>query len=264
MDGITRRMLIGRAGRSLSCAGIAVTASIERQGGPQPGYAKRKLKVIVAGGHPGDPEYGCGGTISLYSKRGDEVALLYLNRGQGGISHRSPEEAGAIRTAEANKACALLKARPVFANQVDGRSVVDKPHYDSFCELVASEKPDVMFTHWPIDGHPDHRAMSMLCYEAWLRLGKRFGFYFYEVSSGEDTLMFSPTEYVDITSEQTTKRAACYAHASQSPDRFYSLQDQIARFRGVESGFRAAEAFIRHVHSPGELLPIGEGKRLQK
>jgi len=24
----------------------------------------RKLKIVVTGGHPGDPEYGCGGTIA--------------------------------------------------------------------------------------------------------------------------------------------------------------------------------------------------------
>lgn len=40
------------------------------------------------------------------------------------------------------------------------------------------------------------------------------------------------------------KRAACYAHASQSPDKFYQLQDSIAAFRGVESGFKRAEAFL--------------------
>ena len=119
----------------------------------------------------------------------------------------------------------------------------------------AGEKPDVLFTQWPIDGHPDHRATSLLCYEAWLRAGKGFAFYYYEVSDGEDTLMFSPTEYVDITSAEPAKRAACYAHASQSPDRFYALQEQVARFRGVESGVGQAEGFVRHVQSRGGLLP---------
>lgn len=221
----------------------------------QPALTRRKLKILVAGGHPGDPEYGCGGTVVRYSSQGDEVVLLYLNRGQGGVPRKSPEEAAAIRTAEAIKAGELLGARCLFAEQIDGAAVVDQAHYEVFRRLVEAEKPDVLFTQWPVDNHRDHRAVSLLCYDAWLRLGRNFGFYYYEVSNGEDTQMFSPTDYVDITAAESRKRAACYAHTSQSPDRFYALQREVARFRGIESGTAQAEAFVRHVQSPGGLLP---------
>jgi len=30
-----------------------------------------------------------------------------------------------------------------------------------------------------------------LTYEAWLRMGKRFALYYYEVSNGEDTVQFT-------------------------------------------------------------------------
>ena len=96
----------------------------------------------------------------------------------------------------------------------------------------------MIFTHWPIDGHRDHRAISMLAYDAWLAGGKKSAFYYYEVSDGEDTLMFPPTDFVDITATEARKRLACYAHASQSPDKFYALQSQVTRFRGLESGYR--------------------------
>lgn len=239
---ISRRNLLTGAGAAISTSAIAEEPT-------------RKLKVIVAGGHPGDPEYGCGGTVARYVRQGADVVLLYLNRGGGGIPRKSPEEAGAIRTAEAGKACEQLGAKPRFAAQIDGAAVVDKAHYDVFAAIIADEKPDVLFTQWPIDNHPDHRAMSLLCYEAWLRMHKSFGFYYYEVSNGEDTMMFSPTDYVDIAAVEPLKRAACYSHASQSPDRFYAMQSQVARFRGMESGFGSAEGFVRHVQSPGGLLP---------
>jgi len=113
----------------------------------------------------------------------------------------------------------------------------------------------VVFTQWPIDGHRDHRAISTLAYDAWLRMGKKFAFYYYEVSNGEDTLMFTPTHYVDITAVEARKRAACYAHASQTPDRYYALQAQVTRFRGIESGYGQAEAYIRHAQSPYDALP---------
>ena len=253
MDDFSRRKFLQEAALAVPAAAFAGAAAQESKNPVESGA--KKLKVVVAGGHPGDPEYGCGGTVARYSERGHAVTLLYLNRGEGGIPGKTPQQAAAIRTAEAQKACELLGAKPLFADQIDGHAIVDKAHYDSFARILAAEKPDVLFTQWPIDGHPDHRATSTLCYEAWLRAGKNFEFYFYEVSDGEDTLMFYPREYVDISSVEARKRAACYAHASQTPDRFYALQDQVARFRGVESGTAAAEAFVRHVQSKGRWLP---------
>jgi hypothetical protein len=105
----------------------------------------QKLKILVAGGHPGDPEYGCGGTIARYSEAGNEVVLLYLNRGEGGIQGKSG----------------------------------------------SSKQPDL---------------------------------YYYEVSDGEDTLMF------------------------------YSLQSHVSEFRGIECGHKHAEAFVQQISSHSALF----------
>ncbi len=244
---ISRRTILKRAARlSLTLACGAPGANSQ---------TGRRLKVIITGGHPGDPEYGCGGTIARYTDAAHEVVLLYLNRGEKTCPEAPTDAAGNSRVGEAKRACEILKARPLFAGQCDAHAVVDREHYAAFREIIQAERPDVLFTHWPIDGHPDHRAISMLAYDAWLKMGKKFGFYYYEVSDGEDTLMFSPTDFVDITATEPRKRAACYAHASQAPDKFYALQSQVTRFRGVESGHAQAEAFVRHAHSPGGLLP---------
>jgi LmbE family N-acetylglucosaminyl deacetylase len=212
-----------------------------------------KLKVVVTGGHPGDPEYGCGGTIARYSAMGHDVVLLYLNNGEWPSSMGGAP--AAIRTAEAKKACEILGARPAYAEQVNGRAVVDPSHYDGYLKIIQAERPDVVFTHWPIDNHADHRAIWTLTYNAWLKMGKEFALYYYEVSNGEDTLQFSPTHYVDITQTESRKHDACYAHASQTPDRYYSLQDAVARFRGIESGYQRAEAYILQMKSPQLALP---------
>jgi LmbE family N-acetylglucosaminyl deacetylase len=215
-----------------------------------------KIKVIVAGGHPGDPEYGCGGAVARYTDLGHEVVLLYLNRGDSGYMEKPPaEDAAPMRVGEAAKACEILKARPAFAGQMNGKAIVDGAHYDAFRKILETENADVVITQWPVDGHRDHRAISALAYDAWLKMGKKCAFYYYEVSNGEDTLMFSPTHYVDITAVEPRKRAACYAHASQTPDRYYALQSQVTKFRGVESGYGQAEGYIRHTQSPYDLLP---------
>jgi LmbE family N-acetylglucosaminyl deacetylase len=215
----------------------------------------KALKVIVTGGHPGDPEYGCGGTVARYTDLGHEVVLLYLNKGER--PDEPADRAGATRVAEAQKACEILTARPLFAGQIDGKAIVDPAHYQAFRKILEAERPDVIFTHWPIDNHADHRAISMLVYDAWLKMGKRAALYYYEVSNGEDTVQFAPTHFVDITAAEPRKRSACFAHASQAPDRFYALQEQVTRMRGIESAHGQAEAFIRHVQSPDFALPLG-------
>ena len=215
----------------------------------------RSLKIVVTGGHPGDPEYGCGGTVARFTDLGHVVTLLYLNSGQKVCPDIKDDPGSTVRTKEAQHACTILKANPVFAGQCDGHAVVDEPHYREFGTMLETLSPDLVFTQWPLDGHRDHRATFMLVYDAWLRTKKKFALFFYEVSNGEDTQMFSPTKYVDISATEPQKRAACYAHASQTPDRYYALQSQVASFRGIESGYRQAEAFVEHVGGPRVLLP---------
>jgi len=256
MNPISRRELLSRAG--LAGTTVALGLPLGRVNATPPPDPRRapgsKLKVVVTGGHPGDPEYGCGGTIARYTDLGHEVVLLYLNRGDW--SDRPGHDAGAVRVAEASSACGILKARPAFAGQHDGRAIVDPVHYDQFHRLLESEQPQVVFTHWPIDNHADHRAISLLVYEAWLRMKITFALYYYEVSNGEDTLQFMPTHYVDITATEPRKKLACYAHASQAPDKFYSLQELVSKMRGIESGHAYAEAYIRHIQSPDFALPM--------
>jgi LmbE family N-acetylglucosaminyl deacetylase len=255
MKFFSRRKLLNNVARTAAALAISPVYPAELSDTHLSPPQRRKLKVIVAGGHPGDPEYGCGGTVARYTDLGHEVVLLYLNRGGAGSPKLPAGELAGLRTAEAATACQILKARSVFAGQLDGKSIVDADHYQEFRKIIQAERPDVLFTQWPIDNHPDHRATSMLAHDAWLHMGKSFGFYYYEVSDGEDTQMFSPTHYVDITGVEPRKRAACYAHASQTPDRYYALETEIARFRGIESGHAQAEAFTRHVQSPVDLLP---------
>ncbi len=243
---------------TLAVSSSTVAVSAIAQGAPgSVATAPRRRKIVVAGGHPGDPEYGCGGTIARLTDMGDEVVLLYLNRGDPRA--KTAEEASPVRVAEATKACGMLKARPVFAAQIDGNAIIDPPHCDAFQRLLETEKPDAVFTHWPIDNHADHRAISMLVYGAWTRMKKSFALFFYEVSNGEDTMQFTPTHFVDISAVAERKRLACFAHASQAPEKFYSLQESVTRFRGIESGHRQAEAFVRHIQSPEFTLPSAIG-----
>jgi LmbE family N-acetylglucosaminyl deacetylase len=218
-----------------------------------PAVAAPTWKIVVAGGHPGDPECGCGGAIARYTEQGHDVTLLYLNRGEGYCGGAALDRCAGIRTAEAEKACRILKARAVFAGQVDGKAVVDAARYDEFRRVLDAEKADVIFTHWPIDEHRDHRAISLLTLDAWMKGGRKPALYFYEVA--DDARMFTPTEFVDISAVEAQRRAACFAHASQQPAKWYPKQTELTRMRGEASGFAQAEGFVRHWQSRRGELP---------
>lgn len=206
--------------------------------------AKRK-KALIIGAHPDDPETGCGGTMILLRQAGYKVVSVYMTKGQGGIVGKSHDEAAEIRTREGINACRILDARPIFMSQIDGNCEINKSRYVEMRELIAAEQPDIVFTHWPIDSHPDHRVCSLLVYDAWRRLDYCFDLYYFEVMSGTQTQLFQPTDYVDITAVATQKRQACYCHESQNIVPLYEeWHETMERFRGLEFRCKYAEAFI--------------------
>ena len=242
---MNRREMLRVSGFSLGAAALGSAAQTSQSDS----QTRRKYKIVITGGHPGDPEYGCGGTIARLTSLGHEVMLLYMNDGAW-------ETSATVRLAEAKKACEILKARPAYANQTNGHAIVDNAHYQAFQSLIEKENADAVFTHWPIDNHPDHRAIANLTFEAWKQLKRRFPLYYYEVSDGEDTTQFpAPTHYVDISEVASTKKAACYAHASQNPDFFYGLQDTVATFRGFQGGSKKAEAYMLQLGGPYDIFP---------
>jgi LmbE family N-acetylglucosaminyl deacetylase len=97
----------------------------------------------------------------------------------------------------------------------------------------------------------------LLTIQAWIRSEKKFALYFFEVCQGSQTRLFHPTDYVDISEFREQKRKALYCHESQNPPGIYKADDcnhaMMEDFRGIESGVKAAEAFIRCT-APG--LPI--------
>lgn len=213
-----------------------------------------KRKIVVVGGHPDDPESGAGGTIPLLVKAGHEVTLMYFTNGDEGIEGKSQQEAAAIRQQECREACKILDCQPLFVNQVDGESVVNNVEMARFQKLLWSEKPDVVFAHWPIDSHKDHQLSSVLAMQSWLEAPSPFTLYFFEVCNGYQTFLFHPTEYVDISDTQQLKWKALACHKSQGiineqgtyTKMMYDCgHPAMEDFRGKELGVRAAEAFIR-------------------
>ncbi len=204
-----------------------------------------KKKILCIGAHPDDPESGCGGTLAKLGKNGHAITIIYLTTGEAGIEGKSHAEASSIRKQEAIHACTILNAKPVFAGQTDGDTIMDNKWLSKIERLIYDEKPDIVLAHWPLDSHKDHQVAGLITIQSWVKTKRLFSLYFFEVCTGEQTMTFHPTDYIDITDIQAVKRKAVFCHVSQDPQSIYNCgHAAMEEFRGRELGVKAAEAFI--------------------
>ena len=90
--------------------------------------------------------------------------------------------------------------------------------YAEFRKLIEAERPDVVFTQWPVDTHPDHRACSLLTYDALAAAGQEVRVVLLpRWTSASRRNASRPTDYVDVAATARRKRDACFAHESQNP-----------------------------------------------
>jgi len=233
---LTRRAFVGRS--------LAAVPALAVAGPMSPPAAP--LRVICVGGHPDDPESGCGGALVRYAAAGHEVTIVYLTRGERGIDGKSLDEAARIRTAEAESACRIIGAKPVFFGQIDGATELTQAHVAAMSQLLAARSPDILLAHWPVDTHMDHQVASILTIRAWMRL-RTPALYFFEVNSGSQTEGFLPNTYVDITPVVEQKKRALFAHTSQDGQGIWREHHEImAAWRGREVGVQTAEGFVHH------------------
>ncbi len=246
-----RRNFLKMSAMGLAGATIAPAAKGEYLNAPTPA-ADKKLNIVCLGAHPGDPEFGCGGTMAKYSDAGHNVTFLYVTRGEASDPNKTYSEMAALRTKEAEAACKILNAKPLFAGQIDGNTVLSKEKNEDAAKLIASLNPDIVFTQWPVDGHPDHQVTGLLALTAWIKANRKFNLYFYEVNTGSETMAFTPTDYVDITTVHERKKDAMFAHKTQDPVNTYNdFFKPLEGFRGLEAGVKIAESFI-HFKASGE------------
>lgn len=254
---MNRRKMLKLTGAAITGASVLSSSVAALANTEEKTEVRSKKKALIIGAHPDDPETACGGTMVLLRNAGYEIVSVYMTRGEAGITGKSHDEATTIRMAEAENACKILGARAVFMTQTDGNSEVNKERYIEMRTLIKEEAPDIVFTHWPIDSHADHRVCSLLVYDAWRRLDYTFELYYFEVMSGTQTQLFQPTDYVDITNVAQIKKDACYCHESQNMQHLYEdWHDGMEHFRGLEYRCARAEAFIHLRRSNNDIFQI--------
>ena len=196
------------------------------------------MKLLAIGAHPDDLEIYMFGTLAAACARGDEVHLVVATDGAGGGA-LPPAELRRVRREEATAAAATLGTTPTFLDFPDGALVADARLVDALAQVVRDSAADLVLTHAPNDYHRDHRVLSDA-----IRIAAGFA----APVAWADTLMgtgFLPTHLVDVSSHFEAKRRAIRAHASQEPERFVAMAEQLNGFRSAQANAPAgfAEAY---------------------
>ena len=195
------------------------------------------MNILAIGAHPDDIEFGCGGTLLKYSRKGNSVSVLVLTRGQFG---GDPD----VRVREQKEAAVSLGAKDVFWGGFNDTELVD--NHETILkieEVLHKVSPDVLFLNYYDDVHQDHRAAALAGVSA-SRYVKEI--LFYEVPT---TQHFEPDIFVDINDVLEKKIELIKLHASQvDKTRVENLTilesaQSCANFRGYQGRVKFAEGF---------------------
>lgn len=219
--------------------------------GQVPG-AERRESVLFVGAHPDDTE-GFAATAFLLRDKYD-IHIVDFTGGERGCGEAKYLNGWTKekRRKEEESACSFLGAKHYWIGEVDGEACATSRTVALLLRLIAELKPRAVFTHWPVDGHPDHMQCATATQIAVLRINPRPEFYFFEVIPGE-TANWHPLYSVDVTATMDKKTKMMRLYECQNVNDWL-VKDKIKqaeqRGREREPACRYAETFTTYDGQP--------------
>src|SRR3954471_11009052 len=220
----------------------------------------QRRTILVCAAHPDDEVLGCGGTMARHVDRGDAVHVIFVADGIGsrqGTSAERERNLSERRDAATNAAHIIGCEAPHYLDYPDQR-LDTVPLLDitqGIEALLATIKPDTIYTHHSDDLNADHRLVS----EATMTAVRPMPGQAVLAVSGFETLSstewvfhsrgtaFRPNRFIGIEATLGRKLDALRAYKVEMRDfphpRSYEAVEALARLRGTTVGLAAAEAF---------------------
>jgi N-acetylglucosamine malate deacetylase 1 len=202
------------------------------------------VNLLAVGAHPDDIEFGCAPVLIQEARKGNQVQMLVLSRGEAG-SAGTPE----IREREARSAAERIGAAIVFLD-LGGDCHLEYRPANAF--LIGREirrfRPAVVLAPHPDENqHPDHAVAGRLVRDA-CRLARYGGLaelqpwpihkidnlFFYNITSH---VGHAPDIVIGIAGVMAEWEAVMSCHESQVGSKGYiELQKSAARLLGLATG----------------------------
>jgi N-acetylglucosamine malate deacetylase 1 len=129
--------------------------------------AENRLRILVVGAHPDDPDITCGGVAILWAAQGHTVKFLSLTNGDTGHHAIGGIELARRRHAETQASARTAGiAEYQVIDQHCGELEATLPNRKNLIRIIREFRPDLLITNRPNDYHPDHRAAALLVQDA--------------------------------------------------------------------------------------------------
>ncbi len=140
----------------------AAAAAAPAPQAPAPPATDGKLRIIIFGAHPDDPEYRGAGVAMKWASLGHHVKLVSATNGD--IGHWG-QAGGPLAIRRANEVKEVARRLGV-TNEVldihDGEIMPTLENRRTVTRLIREWNADLVITNRPNDYHPDHRYTSIL------------------------------------------------------------------------------------------------------
>jgi len=226
-------------------------------------------KVLAIFSHPDDVELMCAGTLSLLKKKGYEIHIATMTKGDKGTDEYSRKEISVIRREEAKNSAKLINASYSCLEFEDVYIFYNRETINKVTELMREIQPAIVFTASPEDYMVDHEMTSRIIQTSCFACGmknmelnnKSFEpvpyLYYSDPLEGKDKLgkQILPSLYVNISEEMPVKEKMLSCHKSQrnwllkhhKMDEYILAMKRFSGKRGREIGTKYAEGFRQHL-----------------
>jgi len=235
----------------------------------------KKYHIVAFATHAGDMEGVAGGVIAKHVKVGHKATIVNFMLGEKApfatAAGLSAEEYAEEKRKESEEAARVLGANVRFLPFKDAELPdTDDARY-LICDLIRELKPDIIICPGPKDVQKDHIITYRIVKDAifWASLpGMKRKYPAHSIKNlyfaeGLATKNFSPNVYIDITD--------VFDIWVESLMKFRYIRDEkfggfprldyyktLARLRGIESGFKYAQAFETDLILKLQFFPINE------
>jgi len=121
-----------------------------------------KLRIIIFGAHPDDPEYRGAGVAMKWAKQGHHVKLVSATNGDIGHWQSAGGPLAARRLKEVQEVARKLGVTNEVLDIHDGEIMPTLENRRTFTKLIRQWNADLVIANRPNDYHPDHRYTSIL------------------------------------------------------------------------------------------------------
>lgn len=208
-------------------------------------------RILVIAPHPDDEVLGCGGTIQKYTARGFEVHLCVVTEAYEPEWSSEFIKERPAQIAKAAKILGIKKVHTLNFPTVKLDTIPQKDINDALARVVRQVKPEIVFIPHNGDINADHRIVhesSIVALRPVPGQEARCVLSYETLSETEwGTIPFIPNVYEDVSGLIPKKIKAMEVYESELKafphPRSEEAIDALAKKRGSEAGFKAAEAF---------------------